>query len=149
MIEKIKTPKLFLEKIDGQKTIIESEGFEIFHNCGNVFTAKQRSKPSEYCELLVYQLNEDLKTSEIFKSFRVNMNKLCLSENQVLCFCKKYPEELKSEGLATFFLVKKGNKYFVFDVHKGNDKILVVVSDMQNSRIWQGKHAYRIVVKKH
>lgn len=149
MIEKIKTSKLSLESIDGQQFMAASNSFELFHNCNNIFTAKQKGKPSEYCELVVYKLNATLKAPEIFKAFGVNLNRLCLSESQVLCFCEKYPEELTSDGLATFFLVKKGNKYFIFDIHKGENKILVVISDMRTARVWQKKRGYRIIIKKY
>ena len=85
-------------------------GFKMLSDIAGVPTSKT------YVE--EYELATDGTLMQIFGSFKKNMDDLSYSQSQIIEFCKKNKELLKTDGGSTFFLFKNGEEYFVTRVER-------------------------------
>jgi hypothetical protein len=82
-------------------------------------------------------------------------NRLCLTQSQIVAFCKKHRDKLRGDGYATFFLLKKepeeGDEekpeFFVADVFVIDDRRLrVLVHRFSLGYVWRAKYRSRFVL---
>ena len=85
----------------------------------------------------VYEMTEDGNFKTIFGSLGRDLNKLCLTQEQIIAFVQDYKNWLRTEGDATFFLFKVGNEFFVARVHLSTgDKPHVNVRRFSSAYVW-------------
>lgn len=85
---------------------------------------------------------------EIFTGISSDLEKLVLTQAQIIRFCKKHPTWLRKEGYATFFLTKVNGEYFVVYVYVHSVGLHVYVYRLENDDVWDGEDRHRIVTPK-
>lgn len=67
--------------------------------------------PDTPCQ--IYELNYREELIDIFSAISDDINSLCLTQDQIITFCTKYPEYLSNYPCATFFLFRVFDRFFV------------------------------------
>lgn len=95
----------------------------------------------------VFELTKDGNLSDIFGSFSVDYNKLCLTQGQIIGFVEKYRAWLRTDGFGTFFLFKSHGKFFVASVGFFSDVTLGVgVYGLEDDGVFDADCRRRFVV---
>ncbi len=107
---------LEIEATDGSETIdkardVFTTGYidSDFKNYG----CNVAAHPTEKTSVQVYEMIKDGTFAEIFGGLSTDLNKLCLTQAQIIAFVKKHRKWLRTEGYATFFPFKVGDEVFV------------------------------------
>jgi hypothetical protein len=107
------------------------------------------NKPSEATEEIAVQVYEQIKDAnfaKMFISLSSDLDKLCLTQSQIVAFCKKYPKWLRQGGGYTFFLFKMNNDYFVASVFVHVDGLSARVFRFECGGVWFAESRCRVVV---
>jgi len=83
---------------------------------------------------------------QIFTGITPDLDKIVMTQAQIIRFCEKHPTWLRQEGYATFFLTKVNGEYFVVDVRVYSDGLNVYVSRLESGHVWHGEYRHRVVV---
>jgi len=67
-------------------------------------------------KLSVYEIVRKGAFSELYGSIHEDMNRLCLTQHQIVTFCKTYRGWFRKDGDATDFLFKVEDRFYVADV---------------------------------
>ena len=112
----------------------------------------------------VYEMERDGTFAQIFGGFGENLDRLCLSQAQIVEFVTTQKNWLRTDGYGTFFLfkekVKGEDKFFVadvfFDVRGHLDVIVcelsgggvwdVSVDPLSRDFVWPAEYRHRVVV---
>jgi len=78
-------------------------------------------------------------------SITPNLDKLVLTQAQIIRFCEKHPTWLRQEGHATFFLTKVGGEYFVVSVRVFSGGLNVSVDRFEDGDVWDAGCRHRLV----
>ena len=94
----------------------------------------------------VYEMMKDADFRTIFGGFGENLDRLCLTQDQIKAFCRDHRDKLRTEGYGTFFLFKVRGEFFVagVDVHSGG--LHVGVGRFSYSDVWSGGGRHRVVL---
>ena len=79
---------------------------------------------------------------EMFGSFSSELNRTCLSGDQIDQFVRDHRQWLRSD-CETFFLKRAGAKFVVLSVRLG---VVTVELDLLDPYVWRAKGHYRLVV---
>jgi len=96
--------------------------------------------------LEVREITENGTFNDIFGSLGEDLDKLVMTQSQIISFCGKHPTLLRQEGYATFFLIKENDEYFVVDVDVNSDGLYAGVGRLEDDRVWDGVYRHRLVV---
>lgn len=139
-----------IDPCDGTKTLAnDKEVFKagIDHHLEEWGTNSCSGAIKETC-IEIHGLVKDATFEKMFGSFGVSLNKLCLTQHQIIRFCEKYEALVRTSGIETktFFLFKVGNQFFVAYarvLHKG---LRIHVHRFEFSNPWEARYAPRIAV---
>lgn len=140
--------ELMIEALDG-RTIITHAKKTFSVGIGSNFKNFGLNKPGEptpeilldVCEIIT----EGSKFSQIFMSLNHNLDKLVMTQAQIIRFCKKYCNWLsQGEESPTFFLIKNNHAYFVVFVRVHPD-LSVGVRWLDDCTIWRTDDLARAV----
>jgi len=139
---------LIIEKLDGQKYIGRAkEVFKSYIDSDfNGWGLNEAGEATGETSAQVYELTADAIFAKMFTSLTGDLDKLCLSQNQIIRFCEKHPNWLRQEGYATFFLFKMNGEYFVAYVRVLGDGLFVDVRRFARDRVWDAEYRHRLVV---
>ncbi len=135
-----------LDECDGKSTIADSEN--IFYSIDSDFKnygANEKGVLTPKIPLEVHEQVKDGKFSQIFGSLNSDLDKLCLTQDQILNFIKNHKNWLRTDGYSTFFLFKSEKKFFVADVGVGSDGLYVRVHYLANPEVWRAVYRSRFV----
>jgi hypothetical protein len=139
---------LKIEKLDGKRFIGGAK--QVFKSyIDGDFKGWDLNKTAEATEEISVQVHEligDAIFAKMFTSLTGDLDKLCLTQDQIISFCEKYPSWLRQEGCATFFLFKMNGEYFVAYVFVFSDGLYVYVHHLGYDRVWDGECRHRVVV---
>ncbi|PKM91815.1 hypothetical protein CVU82_01245 [Candidatus Falkowbacteria bacterium HGW-Falkowbacteria-1] len=137
-----------IDALDGSIAIIDSE--DIFRAyIDPKFKELGLDKPglsTPKITVEVYKLVDDKKIGDIFVSFGVNLDKLVMSQSQIVFFCKRNYLRICGNEYAYFFLIKEKNKYHVVNVDIYSDGIGVEIVHFDQKRILLSDDFYHVVV---
>ncbi len=94
----------------------------------------------------VYELVKGGTGKQIFQGFNVDLDKLLMTQHQIIDFCEKHPNWLRRNGHATLFLTKEGDNYFVIHVYVDLDGLRVGIDRLEDNDAWDALYQYRIIV---
>jgi len=109
------------------------------------FGLNQPGPATPKTRLQVYEQNTNATFQEIFNFFAVNLEKVYLTQSQIIRFCQKYPRWLRQGGYATFFLTKANGEYFVVNVNVRSDGLRVFVDRLGLDSVWSAEYRRRVV----
>jgi len=149
--------KLYLSESDGRAIIAKAEDvfkswiYPDFEKLG----LNKKSKATLETEVGVYEMVKNANFKDIFTSLSDDLNLLCLTQDQIIDFCKKHRSHLRQYGYATFFLTKKDfekpateDNLFVVFVFVRLDGLVVSVSPFGDAGGWSADDRRRVVVPK-
>lgn len=99
-------------------------------------------------EMLV-QVHEQVKDGtfrQLFKSLSSNLDKLVMTQHQIIMFCQTYPHWLRQDGFATLFLFKENGEFFVAKVRMYSDGLRVCLGRFKHDDVWPAGRSHRLVV---
>ena len=82
---------------------------------------------------------------QIFTELNSDLDKLVMTQAQIIRFCEKHPTWLRQEGCATFFLTKVKGEYFVVFVVVRADGLNVDVYRLEHDNVWNVSYLHRVV----
>lgn len=109
------------------------------------------SKPTEPITVDVYDILGKNTIKEIVNSLTDDLSKVCLTPQQIIQFCDKYPEwlaELPDLDCLTLFLFKNNDQFFIADVRVRSGLYLYVNGYSGDSIFDSRKIPHRLVVPK-
>lgn len=139
--------KLMIEALDGKAYILDAkETFEsgIDENFKN-WGLNQPGPATAETLLDVSEMTSDGTFVQIFTGITPDLEKLVMTQAQIIYFCEKHRNWLRLKGRATFFLTKVGGKYFVVYVIVRLDGLAVLVNRLWYDHVWDGESRRRVV----
>ncbi|NLT51502.1 MAG: hypothetical protein GXX85_11345, partial [Ignavibacteria bacterium] len=139
--------KLMIEALDGKthiagaKNVFKSYIDSDFKNFG----LNQPGLATAETLVDVSAIVENATFTQIFTSITTDLDKLVLTQNQIIRFCEKHPTWLRQDGYGTFFLIKENNEYFVVSVYVYSNGLLVIVLRLVSFIVWFGVYRHRVV----
>ncbi len=140
---------LILEETGGQETLAQAT--DVFGHIDPDFKNWDTDVVGErlpQTELVAHEIVRDSTVTQMFESLASDLNKLCLSQEQIKLFTRKYRTWLPVAGCFTFFLFKVGEEFFVARVFwRTTDSLLCVqICDFSITYSWPAKNKHRFVV---
>lgn len=138
---------LELDETDGMATIAKAK--EIF--CGGIDIdfkgCDVESESTNKVQVSVHEMIKNGTFAQIFNGMSDDLNKLVLTQPQIIQFVVKHRKWLCTEGSGTSFLFKVGDEFFVADVFVCDDgQLSVSVYRFSYSGVWGAEDRRRIVV---
>jgi hypothetical protein len=96
----------------------------------------------------VREMINDGTSIQLFVSITSDLDRIIMTQAQIIRFCEKYPNWLHQNGYATFFLTKVSGRYFVVSVFMDSIGFYVQVYWLGRDRVWLGEHSCRVVSPK-
>jgi hypothetical protein len=138
-------------------TIDAVDGTEILADAKDVFvggidpdfknwSADEIGNPTAETPVDVHEMTRDATFSQIFGELNSDVRKLCFTQAQIKNFVKKYRNWLRTDGYATFFLLKSKGNFFVADVVDSDGELFVNRRQLDDPGIWAGGYHRRVVV---
>ena len=139
---------LILDPTDGNETMAQAE--DVFQDGIDInfihYGCEVKSEQTGEQEVVVHELIKDAHFQTIFDSLAGNLDKLCLTQPQIIHFVRNYPNWLCQFGQATFFLFKVGDEFFVAKVRVRDVRIRMHLSRFKTDEyIWECKLGHRVV----
>lgn len=98
--------------------------------------------------LNVYEMANNATFIQMFTELNSDLDKLVMTQSQIIRFCEKHPNWFCCHGYFTFFLTKIKDNYFVISVHVDDDDLVVRVNRLEDSTFWRAANAFRVVAPK-
>lgn len=105
------------------------------------------SGPTSQQAVTCYEPRKDATHADMFGSLGNDLDKLCLTQGQIIDFCKNHPDKLLLEECSNLFLFKVGAKYFVARVRVSEFNLLEAhVYRFESPGVWHTNYRRRVVV---
>jgi len=105
---------LKLDACNGKQTIYDSKGVFSWKDYDfKNWEVNTSGSATPEIPIGVYEMIRDATFAQMFGSLNSNLNKLCLTQSQILNFIAKHKNWLRSGGYGTFFLFKANGNFFV------------------------------------
>lgn len=142
---------LIIDECDGSRIIADAQDIFVhidsdFKNWDTRDTFEKESATKE-TPAQVYEMEKDGTFPELFGSLSLNPWKVCLTQNQILNFVKKYRDWLRADGCGTFFLFQSKGQFLI--VRMGINSFGGLEVDMEQfgcSLVWHTVYRHRVVV---
>jgi hypothetical protein len=140
------TQNLIIPATTGKRTIAKASG--VFPGwIDSYFKNRNLDNPGEKTEELkvkVQEMDKDATFAQIF----TKPEEMCLTQSQIIYFCEGFPQQLRTDGYATFFLFKEKNgEYFVASVYfDGSGQLEAYVYGLSHDYVWSAGDRGRVVL---
>ena len=106
-----------------------------------------KSEPTKKTQVSVHEMIKDGTFAQIFNGMSDDLNKLVMTQPQIIQFVQKHRKWLRTEGYGTFFLFKVGDGIFVASVNfHGDGRLGVRVVRFSRDCVWRAGDRLRVVV---
>lgn len=106
----------------------------------------KRGKPTKETAVSVFEMVKDATFAQMFGSLKADLDKMCLTQDQIKTFCEKHQNLLRADGYGTFFLFKGEDQFFVASVSVRSDGLRVDVFRFEDDHVWYAVLQRRVVV---
>jgi len=139
---------LLLSKCDGSKTIEAAQKtfISIKPDFKNMIIRSKADNAAPETHVEVYVLIKNATFAQIFNSFRINLNKLCLAPHQITDFCEVHAGWLRQEGNSTFFLFKDEDQFLVAYVQMDSEGLQIDYLNLDYPIVQEAEDSHRLVV---
>lgn len=140
--------KLTIGPSDGKRTITEATNLfsSIDYDFKKLGTDVGKKTTTD-TDVVVCELAMDATFAEIFTSLSSNVDKLILTQDQILQFIERFRKWLHPKGFGTFFLLQSGDRFLVVVVcRRSSDKLETDLRQFEDPLVCTAVHQYRIVV---
>lgn len=97
-------------------------------------------------DVQVYELVRDGEFTDIYNGVGVDLDKLVLTQDQILTFVEICHDWLRTYGPETFFIMKNGKMFFVVGVVDDVPGISIYPANLSYRGIWHGSRSHRFVL---
>ncbi|MDD4412713.1 MAG: hypothetical protein PHR00_03655 [Patescibacteria group bacterium] len=137
-----------IKACDGQRTIAQAK--ELFTGFLDAdfenWNLDKPGKATPATKAKVYELRQDAKFKQMFESLNPDLDKLCLTQAQIIAFVEDHQDWLRTDGYGTFFLFKENEEYFVAEVYfSSSDALEVRVRSLEDDVVWNAGSRRRLV----
>ena len=101
---------------------------------------------TEVASVDIFEINQNGTYADLFGSFRVDRRSLCLTQGQIVEFCRTNPDLLRQDGYATLFLFEVDDKLFVVFVCVVDGQLEAYVNHFDHDDVWRAIFRHRLVV---
>jgi len=139
--------KIMIESLDG-KALISKAKNTFKSGIDSDFTnwkLNEVSTATSETLLAVYEMVNDAIFVQMFTELNSDLDKLVMTQAQIIRFCEKHSTRLRQEGYATFFLTKVKGEYFVGGVRVGAGGLGVSVYRLGYGSVWSASNILRVV----
>lgn len=139
---------LTIDACDGTKILADAKDtFAYIDSDLKNWGADEKGLATDEAPVEVYEMANDGMFSQLFGSLSSDVQKLCLTQNQIIGFVKKHHDWLRTDGYGTFFLFKSNNHFFVAHVRVPSvGRLFVHVSRFERDDVWYAESRHRFVV---
>jgi len=139
--------KIMIEALDGKEYISDAKKtFRSFISGDFKNLGLNQSGPATAEVLLdVHEMVSNGNFVQIFTDISNHLDKLVMTQSQIIRFCEKHPTWLRREGYATLFLTKVNGEYLVVYVFVSDGGLDVLVSRLGDAYVWRGEVCHRVV----
>lgn len=138
LLETIKLPAVKAKLISGAEDVFNgylSSSFDDFEKDTKALAATVE----------VREMTQDANFKQIFEELG-DLDKLALTQGQIIEFCKNHKDKLRDDGYATFFLMKKDTDFFVAGVLFGDyGRLEVCVDAFSRDSVWRAGCQRRVL----
>lgn len=140
-----------IQPTDGKSVIAQEK--ELFNGyLGSDFRNWGLDKKGEVApktNIEVFELVKDANFSQIFNAISNNIDKLCLTQSQIIQIVRNHRNLLNQDGWANFFLMKENHEYFVTYVclYSGGD-LGAGVRRFDDVCVWHSPFGLRVFSRK-
>ena len=139
--------KIVLKPTDGKETIYKAKDvFGWIDGDFRSYGCDVKSAPSEETAVQVYEMIKDGTFGELFGGFETDLNKLCLTQPQIIQFVKDHSKLLRTDGYGTFFLFRVKDEFFVAGVRRDGGYWDVDARRLSDDGVWHAEYRRRVVV---
>lgn len=140
--------KIEIGATDGQDTIAQAKDtFPGYIDSDFLnYETDVKDQPTKETPVQVMELITNSNFLQIFGGFGENLDRLCLSQSQIISFVKNYKKWLRMDGYGTFFLFKVKNEFFVACVLWYEDRFRVFMYRLSSADVWLAGSQHRIVI---
>lgn len=149
ILRRLSSESLVVAATDGTETIPAAKDVFTGHidpdfvNCD----ADEASSPTPERPVEVYEMIKDATFRQMFGSLSVETGHMCMTQSQIIRFCKDHQQYLRIGGYATFFLFKsKGDFFVAYVLFYGDDRLKVNVRRFASDYVWRAGVRNRVVV---
>lgn len=103
------------------------------------------SAPTDATKIAIHEMIKDATFAQMFHSLGSDLDKLCLTQHQIVEFCEKHPDKLLQDDCTTFFLFKRNADFFVAGVGVHSIGLRVYVYRFDRGDVWLTDYARRVV----
>ena len=150
---------VYLKLISGDQVLVidACDGTNVLADAKDVFAytdpdlknwkADQEGSASSETFVEVYEMEKkDGTFLQMFGSLSSDLQKLCLTQDQIIGFVKKHRQWLRTDGYGTFFLFMSNEQHFVAFVRFSDGRLDVRVRRFGYSYVWRADSHRRVVV---
>ncbi len=105
-----------------------------------------QGQPTKEIPVQVFEMIKNGNFAQIFGGFGENLDRLCLTQSQIIRFVKDHTKWLRTDGYGTFFLFKENGEFFVAGVSWSEGRLRVDASRLSDDGVWNAWFRHRVVV---
>ncbi len=139
---------IVIDVVDGSEILSKAKEMFVWIDSDFIgYGADEAGSATKETPVAVYEMVENATFAQMFGSLNSDLDKLCLTQDQIKNFVKKYRNWLRTDGYGTFFLFKSKNNFFVAYVYLFSGAGLeVCVYRFGRDFVWRVECRHRIVV---
>lgn len=126
--------------LKGKKVIADSKLFTWVDSDFKNWGANKPRGATKKMKLDVFEMDKDATFAEVMSTENL------LTQEQILYFIEKHSDLLRTDGLATFFPFKSGEKSFVACVFRLGGELEASVYRFSRDLVWRADRRLRVVV---
>jgi hypothetical protein len=106
----------------------------------------KKQKATKAQGIKAYRLMADVRFKKMFAFFNKNIDELCLTQNQIVDYCEKYKNHLKS-CRSVFVPFKENREYFIANVYLVDEKYCASIFPLNDYFNWLKSFNHLLIVK--
>lgn len=141
--------KLTLPARSGKRTIAKAKRMFLpgyIHSDFVDYGLDVRGVATPETDVQVYELVRDGEFTDIYNGVGVDLDKLVLTQDQILTFVEICHDWLRTYGPETFFIMKNGKMFFVVGVVEDAPGRSIYPANLSYRGIWHRSHFHRFVL---
>jgi hypothetical protein len=137
-----------ISAVNGEETIVRAE--EVFKlgvdSDFKNWNTDVKSRATKETNVKIYEVIASANFQQMFNPLSNDIDKLCLTQHQIINFCKINQTWFKQEGLKTAFLFTVNNNYYVVFVSAKECDLYIYLDIFENSYKWEVNNHICVVV---
>ncbi len=146
--------KIMIEDLSGEATIAQTK--KIIKSCHESFFENQElNQPgiaTGQALLAVHELVREASFAKMFAAVSNHLDKIVMTQHQIIRCCEKYPIYFCPKDFATFFLTKRNwqklateDNLLVIHLHLRSDGFYAVADSFRDDYPWSAIYHHRII----